>query len=558
MTGHKKSRTFIGWWLAALVLFCFQVFSQQEEHTRMFYEQALALEAVSPEEAYLKSYDALQLAKEHEQLDLQAAVHSLLGRIFFNQGAFSQSMKYYLLAARDFKQLQNQEQEVSNKVNLGKVYYYIKQGDKAKQLFKEAEQYYRANRNMQALAAVLGEIGHLFEKSGRYDSALIYENNALEISTQLGDSSTVAMLYENIGSILEDQHQLKEARSYFLKALELNTRLNNKVAQVSNYNNVGDSYRKLKEEDSALYYTNAALLAARSLELQYQESAALRDLGKIYFQLGDAARAYNYQEEAREIYEELYSEESRRQMALLQTLFDVERKNNEIVVLENNQRMVKLQQTGLIFLAVSFLLFGGVVVSRQRLKIKNNQLLLKQKEALHESALKSSALEASKLEVELEHKRLQENHLNLELETQQKALAARMLQLIEKNKVLESVRTKIIAVVDDGTADTEKTDLRNIANQIAHNFQHDKAWDEFRTSFEKIHSGFFEKIKAGGADLTANDLRICALIRINLNSKDISSLLGISSDSLRVARYRLRKKLNIETGENLRKFILKI
>ncbi len=180
-----------------------------------------------------------------------------------------------------------------------------------------------------------------------------------------------------------------------------------------------------------------------------------------------------------------------------------------------------------------------------------------QEKALHKAALENSELQADQLKMELEHKQLQEKHLELELELGQKALASRMLQLIEKNKLLEALREDIYEIENEVPAATQKK-VKYIANQINYSFNHDKSWEDFRKSFEQVHSGFFDKLKKESAELTSNDLRICALMRINLGSKDIASLLGISTDSLRVARYRLRKKLNIEQGDNLRKFILSI
>jgi len=74
-------------------------------------------------------------------------------------------------------------------------------------------------------------------------------------------------------------------------------------------------------------------------------------------------------------------------------------------------------------------------------------------------------------------------------------------------------------------------------------------------NFEQVHQSFFDKLKASSENLTANDLRLIALLKMNLNSADISSLLGISQDSLRVVRYRLRKKLNLAQGDSLSAFI---
>ena len=538
--------------------FCFtECLMAQQSAAWIDYQDALSLEKTSPEKAYLKSYEALQKAEIEEDESLQAEIYHLLGTIFYDQGAFTQALEYYLQAERIYISLQDDAEVAHNRIALGKVYHYIKQEARARELFDLAKSHYEKSDGQKPLAMVYGEIGHLFEKASQYDSAMIYQDLALEVYSRLQDSAGMAVIYENIGSILEDQEDFEKARFYFKSAAQINEQLNNMVPWVSNINNVGDTYRKVNVLDSALYYSKKASFMAHQLELRYQESSALRDLGKIYFLMGHTAEAYDYEEQSRVLYEEVYSQESSRQMALLQTLYDVERKNSEISALENEKRIEKLNRNAMVAAAFGFLLIGGVVVSRQRLKIRNDRVLIEQKEELHRSAIENSELQASKLQVELDHKKLQEEHLNLELEGQQRALAARMLQLIEKNKLLEDLRNDIIAFEAE-VPQKSKAEVKQLVNRINYSFNHDKSWEDFRKSFEQIHGDFFEKLKKSGHDLTSNDLRICALIRINLSSKDISSLLGISTDSLRVARYRLRKKLNIDQGENLRKFILSV
>jgi DNA-binding CsgD family transcriptional regulator len=91
---------------------------------------------------------------------------------------------------------------------------------------------------------------------------------------------------------------------------------------------------------------------------------------------------------------------------------------------------------------------------------------------------------------------------------------------------------------------------------IDHNFTHDKEWDDFRQVFEKVHTHFFEKLSQRSPDLTPAELRLAALFRLNMSSKDMAATLGISQDSLRIARYRLKKKLQLPEEENLIHYLL--
>ena len=83
-------------------------------------------------------------------------------------------------------------------------------------------------------------------------------------------------------------------------------------------------------------------------------------------------------------------------------------------------------------------------------------------------------------------------------------------------------------------------------------------WQGFLLAFEQVHQDFFSALKSECDSLTPNDLRLCALLRMNMSSKEIATMLGISADSVRVARHRVRKKLDIPHEEKLIDHLIKI
>ena len=155
---------------------------------------------------------------------------------------------------------------------------------------------------------------------------------------------------------------------------------------------------------------------------------------------------------------------------------------------------------------------------------------------------------------ELTNKQLKEEKLVQELEIKKKALATHTLHIIQKNQLLENFNSRLEVMAKDEKRDHKKQ-LQQLIRQIHGNFNHDQQWEEFQEGFEQVHLQFVEKLKTHSDNLTGNDLRLIALIKLNLSSKDMATLLGISPESLRVSRYRLRKKLKLDQGESLSRFI---
>ena len=81
---------------------------------------------------------------------------------------------------------------------------------------------------------------------------------------------------------------------------------------------------------------------------------------------------------------------------------------------------------------------------------------------------------------------------------------------------------------------------------------------EFDLLFRKLHASFYEKLLQLCPDLSRAELQVCALVRLNLNSKDIARLINISVSTVETTRHHIRKKLSLEPGDNLTSFLITI
>jgi len=228
-------------------------------------------------------------------------------------------------------------------------------------------------------------------------------------------------------------------------------------------------------------------------------------------------------------------------------LFDIDKKNDEIVQLENARNITLIVTTAVVIVVVLLVVLGWVTFSRQRLKIKNEQILSERNRHIYET-------QKELMQVELANRQLQEDRLMEELEIKKKGLTSYTLHIIQKNQSLEDLRNKLEILIKDDKRD-QKKQLQQLIQQINQNFNHDQYWNEFRETVEQIHQPFFDSLKKHSEDLTGNDLRMLSLIKLNMASKDMAILLGISQDSLRVSRYRLKKKLNLDQGASLTGFV---
>jgi DNA-binding NarL/FixJ family response regulator len=121
--------------------------------------------------------------------------------------------------------------------------------------------------------------------------------------------------------------------------------------------------------------------------------------------------------------------------------------------------------------------------------------------------------------------------------------------MMQKNDLMQELKDKL-----ESNANIRLDS--SVSKIISKGLNQDKEWTDFNTHFESINKNFYSRIKQAFPEISPNEMKICALIKMNLSSKEMASILNISPDSVKTARYRLRKKLNLNTEDNLTDFIL--
>lgn len=485
-----------------------------------------------PDSAYRAIRTSLQRAVQTRNTVAEADALQELGLLFFSRSSYARAIGNLLQAQKLFRAANEPDRLARNLNELGTVYYYNRQSALALKQFEEALGVYRRTRNRAGEARTLGNIGHIYEKTGQPDRAFATQHRALATARAAGDSVALAKIYENIASIFEDRAQYDSAYFYYQNALTLTQRTGSELAQVEIINNLGDVFRKTGRYLRGLVLSRQAVAISARYGEKYQLGSAYRDIAKSYRLMNQPDSAYEYIERSRALVDEIYAAENNRQIAFLQTLYEVEQKETEIARLnaQKKQDVLVMAAVSLGLLLVGVL--GAVVISRQRLKIRL-------------------------MNVDLKNQHLEEQALKHRLEQNSQALSAHTLHLIQKNQVLEDLRTNLTGILKDDRRD-QRRQVKQVVQSIGQSFGQDRHWEDFRASFEQVHPHFFNALTRQFPDLSAADLRLVALLKMNVASADVATLLGIAPDSLRVARYRLRKKLKLGEGESLTAFVQRV
>jgi len=151
---------------------------------------------------------------------------------------------------------------------------------------------------------------------------------------------------------------------------------------------------------------------------------------------------------------------------------------------------------------------------------------------------------------------LEKEKLLKDLEFKNMELTTNVLYLLKKNEFISGISTKLKNINFDVTDKYENT-IDRIISELDKSISNDN-WEGFEVRFQEVHVGFYNHLSKDFPALTPNELRLCAFLRLNMTSKEIAEITFQSTESIRTARYRLRKKLNLEHEDNLIAFLTKL
>ncbi|GGZ29243.1 histidine kinase [Echinicola pacifica] len=198
------------------------------------------------------------------------------------------------------------------------------------------------------------------------------------------------------------------------------------------------------------------------------------------------------------------------------------------------------------YLVYLFIVIGlfALIFKRQKKKHLQEQTQLKH---LHQLKVDKSEKEIVKLRNE---------KLQADINFKNQELASTTMHLVQRGKVLTKIKEELMVLGRNHRLENESADFKRLLKLISEVERSDSDWDRFSVHFDHVHSNFLSTLKDKYPELTPNELKICAFIKMNLSSKEIAQLMSISLKAVEVGRYRLRKKLKISSEINLFDFLV--
>lgn len=198
------------------------------------------------------------------------------------------------------------------------------------------------------------------------------------------------------------------------------------------------------------------------------------------------------------------------------------------------------------FYLLCFLMLAGAILLIIRKQKKQHMKEQERLKYLHQLELEHSEREIMKLHNE---------KLTADVDYKNKELASITMHLVQRGKLLARIREELLQETKDSS--NNGTELKRVIRLLTEAEKNDSDWTQFARHFDQIHSNFLSRLKERFPDLSPNDLKLCAYLKMNMTSKEIAQLMSITIKAVEVSRYRLRKKLQIPSEVPLFDYLLK-
>jgi tetratricopeptide (TPR) repeat protein len=536
-----------GTWLPACLVIIFQVLDAFPQATGKQIDSTL-----------FNLNRSLRLAESSGDKKLQYALHDQLAEVFSRTGNYSIALDSY------FRMLGLLDDEMAGRpdtvpvyerymtlyTQIGTCYFNMDNNDKALEYYRKGlemvRKLIRRDKNYpqeKKLVVLYTNIGSACLSGYNFPEAKANFEKALELNRALNNPSHEASLYNNLGIVYKEMKDFDQAFRYYNKSLETGLSLKDTVVVTQTYNNLGDAWYLVGNYQKAIECLKKAMeLSLHTGSLRSRMKAA-NFLSLAYEKTGDFAKALEMHKVFKTLHDSIISNEEVENTTSLELRYQFEKQRKEYE-LQQEIIVAKKERKALIYMIISGILLFSLLTlfllnRNQRMKMKQGRLL---QEGL--------ALESRNLNLEKQNLLMEKQQLQMELDFRNKELSTHVMYLLRKNEFISSLINKLLALKKSGSSPGNDAWMQDILREMQSNVDN-TVWGEFELRFQQVHQDFYQKLLETYPDLTPNEVKICAFLKLNMTTKDISAITFQSVKSIQVARNRLRKKMGITRDENL-------
>ncbi len=474
-----------------------------------------------------------------------------LGRTYFFISDYAQAIEFLnssLILAEELNDTINLSLILNN---IGIIYQKTSNYKKSIEYLKRSIKYKILLNDSIGIANTYNNLGNAFYESD-LNKALEFYEKSLTVRKIIKDSVGIGVSYNNIGLIYFEQANYADALQYFRFSLKIKETIKDKKSIAITLNNIAEVLVQTQDYAKAIKYSNKSLNIAKDIGALLQIANAYTTLSSSYEKKNDYKNAYKFHKLYKTTTDSIFNNKSHNKITQIENQYQLNKKEQEIKIDKQKIKLLekenKLKQVSQNFFIVGIILFFIII------SIVIYTLILRNKNTRQKLIISSEEKQIQNLKIEKQN--LENNQLKDELDLKKRELTSKAMMLVKNNTIILNI-LKDINEIKQSANKKSSLEINSLIQKYKIS-ENDFNWQEFKLLFEEVHQDFYSNLTNKYTNLTPSEIKLCAFFRLNLSSKEIASITFKSPNTIKTARKRLRKKLNISTETNLVSFISKI
>ena len=510
----------------------------------LFNKSKILQESGEIDSSFIFSNQALILAEKFHNETLTAKIKNNIGNHYFIKDNYYLSMLYYTDVKKIAENLHNDHFICLAYNGLGIVYYKLKDYDRAIEYFKRVDSIYQktGEGNVWNAISALLNIASCYVDKNDLSMATFYDKKVLAIAERMHDTDAICRTYIDFGRINKDLKNNTASSMYFHQALKLAKQVNNRLLYGDALQNLGIFYAYDNQLTKAKDLLNQCLSIFSEVGSKNGEMEVYSALSEVKQKQGQWQGAFEYHTRYMALRDSILNIQTQKKISDYQWEIESQKKRFEQELLQNKYEIQK--KRNLIFILLSiFVIMYAIGFSRYL------------KKSIKLQKIENVRLQ-EKIDIGEKMNELEKYKHKAELDGKNKELTSLSIQVVTKNELLTNISETTNKLYKSQMLD--KASFNNLDRIIKESVNVDKDWEQFKSMFEKVHENFFIKLKQVGPELSENELRLCAYLKINLSNNEIARIFNINPGTLKINRHHIRKKLNLDSKTNLNEYIREV
>ena len=516
----------------------------RQDSLRLLNELGFELWTVDPSRSVIVGRKALTLAHDLSDKPQTAYAYKVIGVAYWALGDYQLALSNMLQSLELYEELKDEHGIGSMLLNIGLIYSDQRSNEEAKTYFRKAYVLYEKNNRKVSRATALTKLATVLILEDSLALAKEHLNTAIDIHHEHDYRYGLAEAYNRLGIVYRKEKDFNTSLDYLYRGRDLSFEIDDNEGLAKCFVDIGLTFLDMNRIEEAEGYLTKGIDKAKSIGSKKWQMEGFLGMATLFNEQADASSALEYYRSYQLLKDSILDQQKIMAMANLREEYETRQQLQELE--ESKFRIRDLQEKArsptifLISLAALFLLSIVVIA----LYYRNQNLKGKQLKEKREKEVQLRQIREQNHKTEVENIRLKQKELERELELRDRELTSYAINFLQKNEFISEVQADLQRIKSLPELDRVKRKLKGSS-------QLDKDWENFKMQFEKVHGSFSDELKTTYPDLSPAELKLSTLLRINLNTKECASILGISPESVKTARYRLRKKMDIDSDENL-------